>query len=73
MTTTIKHHKENGYCATLDIEKEGFYVVQVCPIYNNGNFDYCGYPERKTIYAYNEKKKAEATFKRYVKKYCKGE
>ena len=73
MTMTIKQHKENGYYVTLDIEKEGFYVVQVCPCHNNGNFNYCGYPERKTAYAYNEKKKAEATFRRYVKKYCKGE
>ena len=73
MTTTIKQHKENGYCVNLDIEKEGFYVVQVCPYHNNGNFDYCGYPEREMIYAYDERKKAEATFRRYVKKYCKGE
>lgn len=73
MTMTIKQHKENGYYVALDIEKEGFYVVQACPCHSNGNFDYCGYPERKIIYAYNEKKKAEATFRRYVKKYCKGE
>ena len=42
MTMTIKQHKENGYYVTLDIEKEGFYVVQVCPCHNNGNFNYCG-------------------------------
>ncbi len=57
MTTTIKQHKENGYYVTMDIEKEGFYVVQVCPCHNNGNFDYCGYPEREMIYAYNERKR----------------
>ena len=32
-----------------------------------------GYPFKKMTYCYNDKKKAEATFRRYVKKYCKGE
>lgn len=76
MTLGIKQHKENGYSISMCWEKGynngGYYVVQVCPCYNNGKFEYCGYPERKMIYSLNEEKKAIATYNRYVRKYCKG-
>ena len=79
MTLVIKQHTENDFYVTLELDKGGLYtankqkfiyVVEVCPIHKN---NMCGYPIRKMTYAYNDKKKAEATFRRYVKKYCKGE
>ena len=73
MTLAIKQHKENGKYITMFWEKGynngGIYVVEAYEEYN-GQYTY---PFKKMTYAYNDKKNAEATFRRYVKKYCKGE
>ena len=72
MTLAIKQHKENGKYITMFWEKgyiNGIYVVEEYEEYN-GQYTY---PFKKMTYSINDKKKAEATFRRYVKKYCKGE
>ena len=71
MTTVIEQHRENGYLVTWEIDKSGVYTVEICP-HGKGSI-FFGRPIRKMTYCYDEKKKAEATFRRYVKKYCKGE
>ena len=70
MTLAIKQHKENGYYVLMEWDKTNVYRVAVCPCYD-GNM--CGYPINERIYGLNEKKNAEATFRRYVRKYCRGE
>lgn len=70
MTTVINQCKKNKYYVYMQIETRWYsevYVVGVCPCYNEC---LCGYPEREMIYSINDKKKALATYKRYVKKYC---
>ena len=42
-------------------------VVSVCPIIDDS---LVGYPIRKAIYPIIEKKKAMATYRRYIKTYC---
>ena len=69
MTQVIKQHTENGYYVVLEWVKVDIYKVEVCPCYSNGM---CGYPVREMVYPLGEKKKAVATYNRYVRKYCKG-
>lgn len=69
MTLGIKQHKENGYYITLYWDKTNVYIVEA---YQEHNGVY-GYPFKRMVYVINDKKNAEATFRRYVKKYCKGE
>lgn len=73
MTMGIKQHKENGIYITLFWEKgynnAGTWNVEA---YEEHGGLY-GYPFKKMTYCYDDKKKAETTFRRYVKKYCKGE
>lgn len=72
MTITERQHKENGYYISLDWSKENIWIVQACPCYDDNK---CGYPIAEMRYpnTQKERRKAEATFRRYVKKYCKGE
>ena len=70
MTVNIKEHFENNYLVTWDWEKGNYYTVQVCPHEKDGIF--FGYPVAIRTYSINEKKKAEATYNRYIKRYCKG-
>ena len=70
MSTVIKQHKENGIYVVMEWEKSNIYRVASYICYHDGR---CGYPIKEMTYSINEKKKAEATFRRYVKKYCKGE
>lgn len=69
MTTTILSHTTKEHYITLSLEARTYgnvYIVEACPRIN----EYlCGYPERQMLYGENERKKAEATFKRYRKKY----
>ena len=72
MTLNIRSHEENGCYITLFWEKGnngGTYKVEA---YEEIGGSY-GYPFQKMAYALCDKKKAEATFRRYVKKYCKRE
>lgn len=69
MTVTIKSLKTDGYYIGLSIEARTYgnvYIVEACPRVND---DLYGFPERQMIYSNDERKKAEATFKRYCKKY----
>ena len=71
MTYGIKHHEENGIHVNFYWEKgyyNGLYVVEASE--ERGGM--C-YSFMKRTYALNDKKNAEATFRRYVKKYCRGE
>lgn len=70
MTLAIRQHTENGFYVVMEWVKTNVYRVAVCPCYDN---NMCGYPLQKMTYSIKDKKNAEATFRRYVKKYCKGE
>ena len=70
MTLVIRQQTENGYHVVMEWEKTNIYRVAVCQMIDENS---CGYPINEMIYSINDKKKAEATFRRYVKKYCKGE
>lgn len=69
MTTVVKKHASDNYHIVMEIkltETGGYYVVQACPRVSNDLF---GFPVRRMVYALNEKKNAEATFRRYKKAY----
>ena len=69
MTILEKKHTNKSFHITMEIDKKNenlFYVVEVCPLINE---NLCGYPIKKMIYSLSEKKKANNTFNRYVKKY----
>lgn len=71
MTTVISSHTSNLYYVSIDIERRyesEIYVVQVCPCINEYM---CGHPEREMIYPITEKKEAYATYRRYIRRYCK--
>jgi hypothetical protein len=71
MTYGIRHHEENNVSVSFYWEKDnygGYYVVSAGDLR-----DGLSYTFMKRTYALNDKKNAEATFRRYVKKYCKGE
>ena len=70
MDVIIKQHKDNDYYVYISIETVYYntvYKVGVCRCYDNC---LCGYPEREMVYPISDNKKALATYKRYVKKYC---
>ena len=55
------------YYVSLTVEVrygKNVYIVQVCPIQG----DMCGYPIKEMPYL--DERKARASYKRYVKKYC---
>ena len=69
MTTVVKSHTTKTHYITLELEarSRGYvYIVEACPRIDDCR---CGYPERQMLYAMSERKKAEATFKRYCKRY----
>ena len=70
MSLVIRQQTENGYHVVMEWEKTNIYRVAACQMIDE---NFCGYPINEMIYSINDKKKAEATFRRYVKKYCKGE
>ena len=70
MTLAIRQHTENGFYVVMEWVKTNVYRVAVCLCLND---NMCGYSINEMYYTMEDKKKAEATFRRYVKKYCKGE
>lgn len=65
MTITVKSHKENGIYVIMKIIRD---LISVAA------FQCCGYPIAPVrVYSINDKRNAEATYRRYVKKYCGGE
>lgn len=69
MTVAIKQFKGNGYYIAMEWDKTNIYRVGVYPEHSNNMY---GYPVKEMIYALNERKNAEATFRRYVRVYGKG-
>ena len=70
MTTVIESTMKNKYYVSLSVEtryNRELYNIQACPCYDDNR---CGYPEQEMTYPIEEKKKAYATYRRYVKKYC---
>ena len=73
MTIYVEQFQGNNNYCTLSIEENNnklLYIVQVCELINES---LASYPFKSCTYSINDKKKAQATFKRYVKKYCMGE
>ena len=71
MTICIESYKGNGNYCEIEITESYtniVYVVSVCPIIDDS---LVGYPIRKATYPISEKKKAMATYRRYIKTYCK--
>lgn len=67
MTITIKSHEENGIYVTME-QREHLLVVEVCQCQEDNK---CGYPiTTSMVYSVDDKKNAETTYRRYVKKYC---
>ena len=69
MTIIERSHTNNNYYITLEINErygKNYYTVQACPMIGE---HMCGFPEKETTYAINEKEKAIRTYNRYVKKY----
>lgn len=69
MTTVIKQYKNNNYYITLEIKNRydiAVYVVQVLPCFDKSR---CGYPISEISYPIKDRKKALATYRRYIKKY----
>lgn len=69
MTVVEKSHKNENYYITLEVcfgSYGPYYSVQVCP--RIGECE-CGYPIRNMTYSINDKEKANATFRRYKRKY----
>jgi hypothetical protein len=65
MTTVIKHHHTPTHYITLEAEGARL-IVQACPLLGDNR---CGYPESECTYHYTDRKNANATFRRYIKKY----
>lgn len=59
-------HTNKHYLIALEYTKNNCYIVSVCPRHSEIFF---GYPIREITYTKDEKKKAIATYKRYLKKY----
>lgn len=70
MIALVKEYKGNEHLVSMTVDKDGVCSVAVYTEQNNNMY---GYPEREIVYSRTEKKNAEATYRRYVKKYCKGE
>lgn len=66
MTFVEKCHKDKKHYISISIQNN-LYVVQVCPVQSD---HYVGYPIRKITYSITDKKKAYATYRRYLKKYA---
>lgn len=71
MTVCIESYKGNGNYCEIEVAENYtniVYVVSVCPIIDDL---LVGYPIKKATYPISEKKKAMATYRRYIKTYCK--
>lgn len=69
MTVVVRSHQNENYSISLAIEQGyygPYYSVQVCP---RISYCECGYPIRDMSYPINDKKRANATFNRYKRKY----
>lgn len=69
MSITVEQYKNDEYYICLYITREydmEIYVVEACQNFS----DYVGRPFRSMSYSIKDKKKAYATYKRYIKKYC---
>ena len=70
MTVIVKQYENENYYISLEITtryNRSIYLVQV---YEMTNGEPNGYPIKEISYPINEKQKALATYRRYIKKYC---
>lgn len=68
MTLTIRTHNTKTHHITMEAEGTGL-IVQACPFIGDPSDHLVGYPQNKAVYHHTERKNANATFRRYVKKY----
>lgn len=71
MTICVKSHSENGYHVDMCVEDRhgsSVYIVQACPMIDECR---CGHPEAEMMYHVSDREKANATYRRYIRKYCK--
>lgn len=66
MTVCVESYKGNGNYCTIEITNN-IYVVSVCRLFDDSR---AGYPFREMTYPISEKKKAMATYRRYIRNYC---
>lgn len=69
MSITLESTTTTNYYITLELTTQNYnsiLLVQVCPLQGQ---NMCGYPIKEIFYNINEKQKAMATYKRYIKKY----
>lgn len=73
MTITEREHESKNYIISLNSEKgrnSFYYKVSVFEKIHTRNGEYyLGFPMREMNYRLNEKEKAQATFRRYRRKY----
>lgn len=64
----LRHQVGNNHCVTMELLDEPIYRVAVYPYSNNK----CGHYITEMFYPCDieNRKRAEKTFKRYVRKYC---
>lgn len=67
MTICVESYKGNGNYCEIAITNN-IYVVSVCPLVDDSLAEY---PFREITYPISEKKKAIATYRRYIRNYCK--
>ena len=71
MTICIEQYENDDYYVSLEVTRKynrEIYVVQVCPRIDECR---CGYPEREITYSIQDEKKARATYRRYIREFCK--
>ena len=70
MTKLVKSKVGNGHYVAMTVKHIYTYVYQVIEVYLLSIDDIGGYPIYCKSYAADHKKNANATYYRYVKKYC---
>lgn len=65
MTVTIKKHRTKTHSITMEA-KGALITVSASPLLGD---NMVGYPQSKATYHHSDRKNAERTFKRYIKKY----
>lgn len=71
MTVCIKSHNSNGVFCALDLSEaygKNIYTVTASEMIDEQRAQS---PFARAVYAEDEKAKAEATYNRYIRKYCK--
>lgn len=70
MTVFLEQHETDKYYVSIAVERRYNREIYVVHITENVGGLY-GYPMLECTYPISEKKKAYATYRRYIRKYCK--